>query len=354
VSCPQAAPSADPDHDGFTNLEDYQAGANPTNPLSSPFRITSITRQNNDMLLTWTTAGGTTNVLQATGGASGSYSTNFANISPLIDVAGSSLTSTNYLDAGGATNVPARYYRVEMLLVPLSQTVTQALDNAANSAYTNGWTNGSDGGTGFGPWALTGSGVLGSNTNGYFISSSTNNASGTSPGIDVSGKSWGIYANDNNFTAAYRAFSNSLPVGGTFKVDMDNGFINTGSSDGFVLRNGNITGSYTNYNTGARFEFLYLGGDSSNSYKVVDAAGLYNIGVPFTGTGLHLAFTLNTTDTYTLLVVDNTTGATNATVNGTLSGTSGSTVDSIALYNRNAGSGSSANAYFNSLQVIGP
>jgi len=354
VSCPQAAPSADPDHDGFTNLEEFQAGTDPTNALSSPFRITSITRQSNGILLVWRAAGGSTNVVQATGGAGGSYSNNFTNISPLIHVAGSSLTSTNYLDAGGATNVPARYYRVEMLLTSQSQTITQALDNAANPAYSGSWTNGSNGGTGFSPWTLTGSGVLGSNTNGYFIGSSTNNAADASPGIDVGGKSWGMYANDNNFTAAYRGFSNSVPVGGTVKLDMDNGYINTGFSDGFVLRNGNVTGSYSNYNTGVRFEFLYLGGDSSNSYKVVDAAGLYNIGVPFTGTGLHLIFMLNTADTYTLLVINNANGATNATVNGTLSGATGSTLDSIALYNRNAGSGSSADAFFNSLQIIGP
>jgi phosphatidylinositol-3-phosphatase len=354
VSCVQAAPTADPDHDGFSNLEEFQAGTNPTNALSSPFRITSITRQSNNVLLAWTTAGGTTNVVQATDGIGGSYSTNFANISPLIDVAGSSLTSTNYLDMGGATNVPARYYRVEMLLVPQSQTVTQALDNADDPAYSGGWTNGSNGGTGFSPWTLTGSGVLGSNTNGYFIGSSTNNAFDASPGIDVGGKSWGIYANDTNFTAAYRGFSASVPVGGTLKVDMDNGFINTGFSDGFVLRNGNATNNPAAYNTAARFEFLYLGGDSSNSYKVVDEAGLYNIGVPFTGTGVHLTFTLNTADTYTLLVVDNASGATNATVIGTLSGTTGSTVDSIAVYNRNAGSGSTANAFFNSLQIIAP
>ncbi len=354
VSCPQAAPSADPDHDGFTNLEEYQAGTDPTNALSSPFRITSITQQGNDVLLIWTAAGGSTNVVQATGGNGGSYSTNFANISPLIDVAGSGLTSTNYVDAGGATNVPARYYRVVMLLAAQSQTATQALDNAADPAYSGGWTNGSDGGAGFGPWTLTGSGVLGSNTNGYFVGTSTNNAFGTPPGIDTAGKSWGIYANKTNFTAAYRGFNSAVPVGGTVRLDMDNGYIDNGNADGFVLRNGNASGSYTNYNSGARLEFLYIGGDSSNSYKVVDAAGLSNIGVPFTGTGLHLQFTLDTANTYTLLVIDNATGNTNATVNGTLGGTAGAALNSIALYNRNAGSGTANNAYFNSLQIIGP
>ena len=120
------------------------------------------------------------------------------------------------------------------------------------------------------------------------------------------------------------------------------------------MRNGNATNDPSAYNTNARFEFLYIGGDSSNSYKVVDAAGLYNIGVPFTGTGLHLTFTLNTVDTYTLVVIDNASGATAAVVNGTLGGTAGSTLDSLALFNRNAGNTSVNDAFFNSLQVIGP
>jgi hypothetical protein len=133
---------------------------------------------------------------------------------------------------------------------------------------------------------------------------------------------------------------------------MRNGYIDTGNTVGFVLRNGNVTGSYSNYNTGSRFEFFYLGGDSSNSYKVVDAGGQQNIGVGFTGTGLRLTFTLTGTNTYTLLTVDNASRATN-TFSGTLGGSN--TVDSIALYNRNAGSTSTNDAFFNSLQItVGP
>jgi hypothetical protein len=308
----------------------------------------SIVRQGNDVLLTWITAGGKGNVVQATPGAAiGSYSNNYTNLSPPISVAGSGIVTTNYLDVGGATNVPARCYRVMM-------TVAQAADNAGDPAYSGGWANGSNGGTGCSPWTLTASGVPGSASNGFYIGTSITNAFGTSPGIDTAGQSWGIYANGANFTAAYRGFNHSVPVGGTVKLDMDNGFIDTGNAVGFVLRNGNANGSYTNYNSNARFELLYIGGDSSNSYKVVDSAGLYNIGVPFTGTGLHLVFTLNTADTYTLLAIDNASGNTNAVVNGTLSGTSGGTVDSIALYNRNAGLGSANDAFFNSLQIISP
>ena len=38
-----------------------------------------------------------------------------------------------------------------------------------------------------------------------------------------------MYANGGNNTAAYRSLATgSVPVGGTFKIDMDNGLIDTG------------------------------------------------------------------------------------------------------------------------------
>jgi hypothetical protein len=81
------------------------------------FQITSILRQSNNVLITWTVFGGTTNVVQVSpGGVGGSYSTNnFVNLSPMIFVPGTGLNLTNYLDIGGATNKPARYYRVRLV-----------------------------------------------------------------------------------------------------------------------------------------------------------------------------------------------------------------------------------------------
>ena len=50
-----------------------------------PFQITAIALQSNDVLLTWNGFAGTTNVVQAAGGAvDGSYSNDFLNISPPI------------------------------------------------------------------------------------------------------------------------------------------------------------------------------------------------------------------------------------------------------------------------------
>ncbi len=105
---PAAAPTADPDGDGQDNLAEFLAGTNPTNSASS-LHITSITTQGSDVLVTWATAGGETNVVQATTGLpDGSYVTNFFDLSPQIIISGSGDTTTNYLDSGGATNVPSR------------------------------------------------------------------------------------------------------------------------------------------------------------------------------------------------------------------------------------------------------
>ncbi|MGD0652577.1 MAG: hypothetical protein ABSA97_15795, partial [Verrucomicrobiia bacterium] len=90
------------------------AGTNPTNSLSG-LRIISAVRQTTDVVITWTTAGGRTNAVQAAAGdANGGYTTNFIDICDPINISGSGDATTNYVDVGGATNVPSRYYRVRL------------------------------------------------------------------------------------------------------------------------------------------------------------------------------------------------------------------------------------------------
>ncbi|HUJ71467.1 MAG TPA: PKD domain-containing protein [Verrucomicrobiae bacterium] len=115
TNCGQADANADPDGDGFTNLEEFQAGTDPTTASSSPLQITAIAPQGSDILLTWITAGGKTNVVQATTAPASVCASNFTDISPVIVSSGDGLTSTNYLDAGAATNTPSRYYRVRLV-----------------------------------------------------------------------------------------------------------------------------------------------------------------------------------------------------------------------------------------------
>ncbi|HUI08212.1 MAG TPA: PKD domain-containing protein [Verrucomicrobiae bacterium] len=117
TGCPQAQPDADPFGKGMSNTNQYLAGLNPTNP-ASVFRITSVvTDSNNNVLITWSTAGVRTNAVQVSSGdASGDYSNDFQDSSgatTVINITGD--TTTNYTDVGGATNSPARYYRIRLV-----------------------------------------------------------------------------------------------------------------------------------------------------------------------------------------------------------------------------------------------
>jgi hypothetical protein len=102
----------DSDGDGQTNLQEFQAGTDATNSASF-FGITSIIKTNNDLSVIWTTGIGKTNALErSTGTINGSYSNNFTAIFTATNIVGA---TTNYLDVGAATNVPALFYRVRLV-----------------------------------------------------------------------------------------------------------------------------------------------------------------------------------------------------------------------------------------------
>ena len=113
TNCPQAQPNADPLGKGMSNTNQFLAGLDPTN-RASLFRIISAVQQSDGIKLTWTTAGGRSNAVQAAVDETGSYVTNFTDISVPIIVPGGGDTMTNYLD-GGATNLPGRYYRIRLV-----------------------------------------------------------------------------------------------------------------------------------------------------------------------------------------------------------------------------------------------
>jgi hypothetical protein len=85
----------------------------PTAPATGPeFQVLTITTAGDDIRLMWTTAGGTTNAVQA-----GPALNAFTDISDPIIIAGTSTDSVtnNYVDSMGATNAPARYYRIRLM-----------------------------------------------------------------------------------------------------------------------------------------------------------------------------------------------------------------------------------------------
>lgn len=92
----------DNDGNNLYDLADYAIG---------PYRLLGVSREGNDVRLTWLTAGGRTNTVQAAASINGVYS----DLSSALVMPGIGLVTTNYLDVGGATNM-ARFYRMKSIV----------------------------------------------------------------------------------------------------------------------------------------------------------------------------------------------------------------------------------------------
>src|ERR1035441_7383593 len=180
-----------------------------------------------------------------------------------------------------------------------------------------------NGGYGFMPWVFT---KQGSDYQGFYV--------GNPSGISTNGNAWGMYANGpsgTNAAAAYRSFSNSLPVNAVFTLRWNNhGIGGAGHQGGFSLRSGNANVSTADTETGYRFDFYYLGG-GQNSFSLRDANGPVYIGLPFASGPFQAEFTLLTADTYRFVIKDGT--AVNVITNFDNQPLANSgTIDSVALY----------------------
>jgi len=185
------------------------------------------------------------------------------------------------------------------------------------------------------------------NDGGYFTGDSTQNGvifpSGGSN--DSTGQAWGMWADANAGSSdiiAYRRFNRPLGVGQTFEIYVDTG-LNTGV-EGFVLRTGNDT---TGKNNGGRFEFL---NNAQQNYAIFGSV-FSNTAVPWTDGGVRVDFTLTSADTYSVTLTGLVSGV-SQTLTGALQGTSGTTIDSVALYDENRNSGrANFDLYFNKMSI---
>lgn len=240
-----------------------------------------------------------------------------------------------------------------------------AADNAANYFSFGGSTT-LNKGAGFGNWQFSPNPNTG--TGGYFLGDAGINAGGSNSGTPsgnwingrtittTNGTSWGLFANSGNVTSAIRPIAGGLPIGATFAIDLDNGFLNNGSSQGFSLLNS--SGDTTD---GKLFEFFFKNG-GANSYSVTTggtstAETITGTTSGFTGNGLHVEFTQTSAAAFTMTVAG--PNIITQTITGSLltPNTGNSAIASFRpfAFNANAGDTSSDfNAFFNNAMVLLP
>ena len=96
--------------DGTTNFHSTFIN-NGTIINASYFRVTSLTQEGDNMRISWPAVGGRSYVVQV----ADDVGAGFTDLSPDILIPGTSLSTTNFLDLGGATNAPSRFYRARLL-----------------------------------------------------------------------------------------------------------------------------------------------------------------------------------------------------------------------------------------------
>jgi PKD repeat protein len=123
------ADGTDSDGDGLSNADEYLVGFNPTNAAAYP-HIINIERIGDDIKITFLASNGDANLVasrrgdeivnnlrHSTGGASGGYTSSWTFVEqinfPLNAGTGNGIV-TNLVEIGGATNSPARYYRIDL------------------------------------------------------------------------------------------------------------------------------------------------------------------------------------------------------------------------------------------------
>ena len=113
---PLAAADADPDGDGMSNTNEFLAGTNPTNSLSA-LRIISVVPQSNDVIHHLDDGRRPDQRGASDGGRRERrlHHQLHRHSAALIIIPGSGDATTNYVDVGGATNTPSRYYRIRLV-----------------------------------------------------------------------------------------------------------------------------------------------------------------------------------------------------------------------------------------------
>ncbi len=101
----------DGDGDGASNHDEFGAGTVPTNS-ASVLRLTAVVRQDDGWIVSWSTAGGRTNRVEAAAGTN--FPVHFTPRSDPIAVQGAGDTQTNWIDSGATPVASPWIYRIRV------------------------------------------------------------------------------------------------------------------------------------------------------------------------------------------------------------------------------------------------
>jgi len=225
-----------------------------------------------------------------------------------------------------------------------------AFDNASEAVYNDGIQTGDNGGFGFGDWSegvLLDEGFAGNfpaDTGGQL------NTIGSGP----AGDAWGTFANGGgvNIWTANRAFANTLDVGQTFSIQMENGFIQGFGSgfagvmltsggpvvDAFPFEGATPAALAIGFNGGDSTYSIWAGGDPLDTPTAVSSIGFTELGVQFDVTNLGGG-------DYEVRITDLTIG-----VSDSLIVTLGAIdLDGFAITNRQTADG---DVFFNNISIV--
>ncbi|MBM3863316.1 MAG: hypothetical protein FJ385_05080 [Verrucomicrobia bacterium] len=201
-----------------------------------------------------------------------------------------------------------------------SGTETTGSDSAVD--YSS-WSNSSNHGTGFGTWSLTSTGSAG-----HFLANQS-----SSPNLSVGeSKGFGLWANNGGVSSAARDLPSVMATGDAFSIRIDNNWIDNGGSSGVSLTNTSGT---------SRVRFYFAGGGTN--YRIDDAVNGRDSGIPYTGDGLLLEFTLTGADSYRLKTAGRD-------IEGNLAGSGG--ITRFVASNSNAGPNTERNFYLGAMTFV--
>ena len=219
---------------------------------------------------------------------------------------------------------------LSIFLISNSFLIAQGNDNASDAAYNSGWNNSTNGGNGFGAWSMNPNPSSG--FAGFFIGSSD---------IDISGESWGIYANTSNVAEAVRDFSTLPDAADVITINMDNGNIDNGGVVGISLLNA----------SGFSVLEVFFRGGLSN-YEVNELIGFKDSGLGYSSSGISIEVTLTSATTYSVVLTDLISMATQTVTGNLINPSGGQVITQFRIFNFNAGSGSASDQFFNDLSHV--